>query len=67
MLKSAYPFYYIMREKGDGNGLVNVYLYRFKSKKSNLAYIVRVEQYKNDVYAIKFYQKSHQDSPNIAC
>lgn len=29
-----------------------------------MVYIVRVERYKYDVYAVKFYQKSHQLSKN---
>ena len=31
---------------------------------SNLVYIVRVEEYKYDIYAVKFYQKSHSLSKN---
>lgn len=59
MLSSAYPFYLIQRDKGDCNGLLHVFLYRFKSTKSNLVYIVRVEAYMYNIYAVKFYQKSH--------
>lgn len=59
MLQSAYPFYLIQRDKGDSSGLLHVLLYRFKSTKSNLVYIVRVEEYQYNIYAVKFYQKSH--------
>lgn len=59
MLQSAYPFYLIQRDKGDSSGLLHVLLYRFKSSKSNLVYIVRVEEYQYNIYAVKFYQKSH--------
>lgn len=64
MLQSAYPFYLIQIDEGDSCGLLHVLLYRFKSTKSNLVYIVRVEEYKYNVYAVKFYQKSHSLSKN---
>lgn len=41
-----------------------VLIYHFKSKKSNLAYIVRVEHFDYDVYAVKFYLKNHSLSPD---
>lgn len=59
MLQSAYPFYFIQIDKGDSSSLLHILLYRFKSTKSNLVYIVRVEEYKYNIYAVKFYQKSH--------
>lgn len=59
MLQSAYPFYLIQKDKGDCNGLLHVFLYRFKSTKSKLVYIVRVEKYMYNIYAVKFYQKNH--------
>lgn len=37
--------------------------YRFRSKKSNLFYIVRVEEYREHVYGVKFYLKKMQNSP----
>lgn len=64
MLESAYPFYHIMKVQGDGKGILDIDLYRFKSQKSKLVYIVRVERYEYDVYAIKFYPKNHQHSKN---
>lgn len=64
MLQSAYPFYLIQSDKGDSKGLLHILLYRFKSTKSNLVYIVRVEEYEYDIYAVKFYQKSHSLSKN---
>lgn len=59
MLQSAYPFYLIQNDKGGSKGLLHILLYRFKSTKSNLVYIVRVEEYEYNIYAVKFYQKSH--------
>lgn len=59
MLQSAYPFYFIQKYKGDPSGLLHILLYRFKSTKSKLVYIVRVEEYKHNIYAVKFYQKNH--------
>lgn len=64
MLQSAYPFYLIQIDKGDSKGLLHILLYRFKSTKSNLVYIVRVEEYEYNIYAVKFYQKSHSLSKN---
>lgn len=64
MLQSAYPFYFIQSDKGDSKGLLHVLLYRFKSTKSNLVYIVRVEEYEYNIYAVKFYPKSHSLSKN---
>lgn len=64
MLQSAYPFYFIQKDKGDSQGLLHILLYRFKSSKSKLVYIVRVEEYKHNIYAVKFYQKNHSLSKN---
>lgn len=62
MLESAYPFHFIQKDKGDSSGLLYVLLYRFKSEKSKLVYIVRVEEYMHNVYAVKFYPKNHSAS-----
>lgn len=59
MLENAYPFYFIQKDKESSSGLLYVSLYRFKSSKSNLVYIVRVECYEYHIYAVKFYLKSH--------
>lgn len=64
MLESAYPFYFIQKDKGLSKGLLHILLYRFKSEKSHLTYIVRVEEYEYDIYAVKFYQKNHSLSKN---
>lgn len=64
MLESAYPFHFIQKDEGNADGLLSISLYKFKSTKSNLVYIVRVEQYEYNIYAIKFYQKNHRLSPN---
>ena len=60
MLSDAYPFSYLQREYPDDNGLIYVDLYHFKSAKSNLWYIVRVECYECHIYGVKFYQKNHR-------
>ena len=52
MLESAYPFYFIQKDKGDSEGLLRILLYRFKSAKSKLVYIVRVEEYEHNIYAV---------------
>lgn len=64
MLESAYPFRFIQRDKGDFSGLFYVLLYTFKSTKSKLVYMVRVEEYEYNIYAVKFYQKAHSLSKN---
>ena len=40
--------------------MLYVDLYHFKSLKSNLWYIVRVECYECHIYGVKFYQKNHR-------
>uniref|UniRef100_A0AB33IWC6 Uncharacterized protein n=2 Tax=unclassified Prevotella TaxID=2638335 RepID=A0AB33IWC6_9BACT len=44
------------------NGHVRNLLYKFKSTKSNLWYIVIVEQYQHHVFAVKFYPKKWTNS-----
>lgn len=64
MLENAYPYCLVQKEQGDNLGLRQVLLYHFKSAKSHLIYMVRVEVYDYDVYAVKFYLKKHSQSPN---
>lgn len=51
-----------MDEKVKRNGHVKNILYKFKSTKSNLWYIVLIEQYKYNVFAVKFYPKKWSNS-----
>jgi hypothetical protein len=64
MLESSYPYTFLQKCKVGNNGLLYVLLYHFKSTKSNLRYIVRVEEYEYKIYAIKFYLKSNSNSKN---
>ncbi len=66
MLESSYPFHFIMNEYEEkpDEGFSHLMLYTFKSTKSNLMYIVRVEVYKYHIYAVKFYLKNMQHSKN---
>ncbi len=64
LLESAYHYALVNKEHGDGEGLNQVLIYHFKSKKSKLTYIVRVEHFDYDVYAVKFYLKNHSLSPD---
>lgn len=66
MLESSYPFHFIMNEYEEkpDEGFSHLMLYTFKSTKSNLTYIVRVEVYKYHIYAVKFYLKNMQHSKN---
>lgn len=45
LLSDAYPFHHLQREYPEDEGLLYVDLYHFKSTKSHLWYIVRVECY----------------------
>lgn len=47
-----------MNEAGDNDGHIRNKLYRFRSEKSNTQYIVCVEQYKYNVFILKFYPKN---------
>jgi len=64
MLENAYPFLFIQNMEDEQHVAKLVKMYRFKSTKSNLTYIVRVEVYQLHVYAIKFYLKTNRNSPN---
>mgnify|MGYP000021174237 FL=1 len=66
MLENSYPFRFIMNEYEEepDEGFSHLMLFKFKSTKSNLTYIVRVEVYKYHIYAVKFYLKNMQDSKN---
>ena len=58
----GYPYTYIQRCKSFDKGILYIDIYRFKSTKSNLTYMVRVERYGHNMYAVKFYQKNHRYS-----
>ena len=60
MINDAYPYYFIKYEYSapTDNVLCRKLLYRFKSTKSRLVYIVEVEEYPHRVFAIKFYPKA---------
>lgn len=48
----------------ESDSLLNrIAYYRFRSEKSKLFYIVRIEEYREHVYGVKFYLESMQDSP----
>ena len=63
VMQDGYPFILVMHEQGGSYFLSRgTYLYRFKSAKSHLTYLVRAEIYPEHTYCIKFYNKSHQHS-----
>ena len=62
-MPDSYEYYFIQNIKGDEN-IKLTKLYRFKSLKSKRVYIVRIECYDMNVYAIKFYLKCHRFSEN---
>ena len=62
-MQDGYPFVLVMHEQGGSYYLSRgTYLYRFKSARSHITYIVRAEQYLEHSYCIKFYNKNHQHS-----
>ena len=62
-MQEGYPFILVMHEQGGSYYLSQgTYLYRFKSTKSHLTYLVRAEEYLEHAYCIKFYNKNHQHS-----
>lgn len=63
MIQTGYPFTFVHRSRNSGQGILYVDIYRFKSTKSKLTYLVRVERYEHNMYAVKFYQKNHRLSP----
>ena len=48
----------------DPDCMEDKYLYSFKSQKSHYTYLVWVEKYPYNMYAVKFHLKGHQDSPD---
>lgn len=64
MIEDSYPFTYLCNTKPDLEGIEGISLYHFKSSKSHLLYIVRVEKYRHSTYGVKFYLKNHSASEN---
>ena len=61
MLDESYPFQFIQRQNAPcDTDLENIELYKFRSSKTRLWYIVRVEFYRHHVHAVKFYLKNHR-------
>lgn len=62
-MQDGYPFVLVMHEQGGSYfKSKGTYLYRFKSTKSKITYLVRAEQYSGHAYCIKFYDKNHRHS-----
>ncbi len=61
MIPQSYSFLLVHRHKNTED-VLSVDLYRFTSIKSGLTYIVRVEEYPYNMYAVKFYSKNHRHS-----
>lgn len=68
MLELFYPCTFLMNDFIESDDLLlYVSYYRFRSTKSNLFYLVRVESYKSHVYGVKFFLKNMQNSPRKYC
>ena len=64
-MSDGYPFIFQMIVKCTENEyMLNTLQYRFKSMKSHHTYIVRVEQYPEHAYCLKFFDKANIDSKN---
>lgn len=64
-MTDGYPFTFVMNDKDGADDLLQYTMqYRFKSSKSNHAYIVRVEKYPHHVYCLKFFDKANINSRN---
>lgn len=64
-MTDGYPFIFLMKDyQGANKDMLCTLQYRFKSTKTNHTYLVRVEQYRDNVYCLKFYDKSVSDSKN---
>lgn len=64
-MTDGYPFIFLMKDYQEANkDMLCCLQYRFKSTKTNHTYLVRVEQYRDNVYCLKFYDKSVSDSKN---
>ena len=63
IMEKGYPYRFVMNESSFEDYLIETSIYTFRSAKSNLVYLVRVEHYKMDIYIIKFYLKSNRNSP----
>lgn len=59
----GYDFRLVHTDRRNEAHLQTKYLYRFKTR-LNRTYLVEIEEYRYDTYAIKFYLKNHADSPN---
>ena len=58
----GYPFRYIKKRPPTRGGLLLcTHTYRFKTR-LNRVYLVDVEQYKYDIFIVKFYLKNHKES-----
>ncbi len=64
VIPNFYPAVYLMKKDEGGKGKMYTDLWRFKSSKSGKVYLVEVECYDRNVYAIKFYLKSQAHKCN---
>ena len=64
MFNSFVEFQYVTHRKGKppGEDFEELHTYKFKFNKE--IYLVQAERYQYDIFAIKFYPKSFEDSPN---
>lgn len=64
MSETLYPCTFLMNDFVEKDDLLQyVSYYRFRSSKSNLFYLVRLEVYNSHVYGVKFFLKNMLNSP----
>lgn len=64
MFDSPYPHIFVTKRKGAyGEPFLFEYIYRFRGR-FNHTYLIRVEEYQHNVFAIKFHLKAHSSSEN---
>ncbi|MEZ4827951.1 MAG: hypothetical protein R3C61_16960 [Bacteroidia bacterium] len=62
MFDQFFEFKYINHQPGtQSDGFIRVHTYKFTAQ--NEPYIFRAEEYQHSVFAVKFYHKSFEDSP----
>ena len=56
--KTGYPFVFVQQKKvRDSSGHLSTHIFTFRSNHNGLKYVIHVEEYQEELFAIKFYPK----------
>ena len=56
--KTGYPFKFVQKRKSrDSEGHLSTHIFTFYSSSNGLKYVINLEEYKEELFAIKFYPK----------